>query len=628
MASNRVSMPGILQNSLCTGVSTTDALSELFDNSISAGSTKIHLKLSGNILNLSDNGHGMDRDKLEKSTEIADRTTSSSERHGCFGVGKKQAEMTLTNLEGPVTTFSSDGNTISQITTDYPRILQTGVYYPQASGLQVDSRHIWDENARNPSGPGTLTSICLHEDVRHELSVLINDADVTGLRVILATTYRDALDKGVEITIEHDDNNYQVYPIDRLCLSKRDTPLPPNYLFKCNSYDIDILQKKGELASYYMKTPDGGCKQFDRSKKTQGWIDKAAPESFDLDKIGSVKYELAYTPNWNPLQQDAWKKNGITTLSDGQTGVEAQRAKTDGKELVRNGKVIKHSEYKWKNVTNAHKHIHKKIRERISFKASPRMDKVFDVQVNKSSVNEKKIDPILLKSLEQLKSLFISECDAIESANSVNESSVGQVESSASSPLMSPISSSPPPPSEQMVPSKINTKTKPKPKLKIALKGTPTRLSDSHSESDSDHERYAAGSAVCCDGGGGGAYAVGGGNAHSTEISTFAPDSECDIGSSKRQYIHRSTGEKILDEWNKSGKHKEILVETLDKMLIEFTGDCAADSLREFLDIIPLDEKYKLLLKKILKKYPLPDSPMRMGIELQRIYNKTFNVDV
>jgi hypothetical protein len=257
------------------------------------------------------------------------------------------------------------------------------------------------------------------------------------------------------------------------------------------------------------------------------------------------------------------------------------------------------------------------------------MDKVFDVQVNKSSVNEKKIDPILLKSLEQLKSLFISECDAIESANSVNESSVGQVESSASSPLMSPISSSPPPPpSEQTVPSKINTKTKPKPKLKIALKETQTPLSDSHSESDSDHERYAAGSAVCCDGGGGGAYAVGGGNAHSTEISTFAPDSECDIGSSKRQYIHRSTGEKLLDEWNKSGKHKEILVETLDKMHIEFSGDCAADTLKRYLNRIPMNEKYDLLLEMIREKYPLPETPMRMGIELQRIYNKTFNVDV
>jgi hypothetical protein len=622
MASNRISIPGVLQNSLCTGVSITDALSELFDNSISAGSTEIHMKLSGNTLNLSDNGHGMDRDKLEKSTEIADRTTSSSERHGCFGVGKKQAEMTLTDLKGSVTTFSSDGNRISQLTTDYPMILQTGVYYPHASGLQVDSRDIWEENARNPSGPGTLTSICLHEDVQHELSVLINDADVTGLRVMLATTYRDALEKGVKITIEHGDNNYQVYPIDRLCLSKRDTPLPPNYLFKCNSYDIDILQKKGELASYYMKTPDGGCKQFDRSKKTKGWIDKAAPGSFDLDKIGSVTYELAYTPNWNPLQQDAWKKNGITTLSDGQTGVEAQRAKTDGKELVRNGKVINHSEYKWKNVTNAHKHIHKKIRERISFKANPKIDKVFDVQVNKSSVNEKKIDPNLLKALEQLKTSFMSECDAIETANSVNESSVDQVKSSsASSPLTSPISSSPPS-SDQMVPSKINTKTKTK--LKIASKEPQTHLSDSHSEGDSDHERPSAGGGAIC----GGGHAVGGGNSHSTEISKFAPDSECDIGSSKRQFIHRNTGERILHEWKNSGKYPEIFNETLDKMHIEFSGKIAADTLKRYLNRIPMNEKYDLLLEMIREKYASPETPMKMGIELQRIYNKTFEADI
>jgi hypothetical protein len=403
--------------------------------------------------------------------------------------------------------------------------------------------------------------------------------------------------------------------------------IPPDAIyFNYRLHDIHILQKEGEIASYYTKTVDGECEQFDQTK--QKWIDVIVPASFDLDTIGIVTYEMSYSPNWNPLQQDELTKNGITPLSGGQKGVAVQRTKTDGKELVRNGKVVKHSEYKFRNIQNTVKKIDQKMRERTSFKASERMDDVWKVQVNKSSVNETQIDPNLLKALDQLKTAFMSECHkAIESINSVNDSSVGQVESSTASPLMSPISSSPPP-SEQTVPSKINTKTKPKPKLKIALKETQTPLSDSHSESDSDHERCAAGTAVCGGGGGGGAYAVGGGNAHSTEISTFAPDSECDIGSSKRQYIHRSTGEKILDEWNKSGKHKEILVETLDKMLIEFTGDCAADSLREFLDIIPLDEKYKLLLKKMLKKYRLPETPMRMGIELQRIYNKTFNVDV
>lgn len=620
---------GQLLNSLNTGVTTTDALSELFDNSISAGSTEIHLKLSDNILNLSDNGPGMGPEILEDSTWLNRRTTSSSKRHGRFGIGKKQAESTLTKLKGSVTTFSSDGNTISQITTNYPRVLQTGVYAPQVSGLQCDSQRIWVENAREPEGTGTLTSICLHEDVRREISEKCDDDTVTGLRFLLATTYRDDLIKGLKITIQNGDNDiYQVYPFDRLCSSKCNTVIPPDAIyFNYRSHDVHLLQKEGEIDSYYMKTVDGGSKQFDQTK--QKWNDVIVPASFDLDTIEKFKYEMAYSPNWNPLQQDELTKNGIMPLSGGQKGVAVQRTKTDGKELVRNGKVIKHSEYKFRNIQNTVKKIDQKTRVRISFTASEGMDDVWNVQVNKSSVNETQIDPNLLKALDQLKTAFMSECHkAIESINSVNDSSVGQVKSSSmSSPLTSPISSSPPPPpSDQMVPSKINTKTKPK--LKIALKKTQTHLSDSHSESDSDHEITAAGGAICGGGGGGGGYAVGGGNSHSTEISRFAPDSECDIGSSKRQYIFRKTGENMLEEWKKSGKYPEILNETLDKMHIEFSGKIAADTLKRYLNCIPLNEKYDLLLEMIREKYASPETPMKMGIELQRIYNKTFEADI
>jgi hypothetical protein len=614
-------IPGQLQNALSTGVGITDALLEIFDNSISAGSSEIHMKLIGNTLYFSDNGHGMNPDKLEDSAWLNRRTTSSSERHGRFGFGGKQAEITLTNLEGPVTKFSSsDGNTISQITTNYPRILQTGVYAPQVGGLQCDSRHIWDENARDPNGPGMLTRICIPEAVRRELSELCDNITVTGLRFTLATTYRETLTNGVKITIQHGDDIYQVYPFDRLCSSTRDMSLPPNIHYQYKLYEIYILTKEGEPASYYMKPSDGVCKRFDRTKQKTNWIDDDAPESFDLDIIGSLTYEIAYSSDWNFFQQDNLKKNGITPLNDGKKGVEKeQRIKTDGKELVRNGKIIKHSEWKWKNVGNTEKHIHKKIRERISFKASEDMDNVWKVQVNKSSVNESQIDPNLLKSLEQLKTSFMNDCHrkVLESENSVNDSSVCQVESSATSPLMSSISSSPtPPPSEQTIPSKINTKPTPKPKLTIAVK-TPIRLSESHSDSNSDDGKA-----------GGGTICAGGGYAHFTEISLFAPDSECDIGSSKRQWVFRKTGETILEEWNRSGKHTETFNETLDKMHIEFSGKIAADTLKPYLNLIRMDDKYDLLLKMIREKYVSPETPMKWGIELQRIYNKTFEADI
>ena len=616
---------GQLLNSLSTGVSITDAISEIFDNSISAGSSKIHLNLSGSTLIISDNGCGMDRGKLEDSAWLNRRSSSSSQRHGRYGFGKKQAEITLTNLEGSVTTFSSSGGRISQITTNYPRILQTGVYAPQACGLECDSSHIWKENAIDPSGNGTISCICLSDVVRRKITELCEDHTLNGLQFKLATTYCGALANGLKITIQCGEGNiHEVYPFDRLCSSKRDTPT-----MHYKAYEIDILQPTaGEMASYYVKTADGGCQRFDQSKKK--WADAVAPASFDSDRIGSVTYEMAYSTDWHNLQKDDLKKNGITSLSDGQTGVEDQRINTDGRELVRNEKVIKHSRYKYKNVTNSEKKVHKQTRERISFKANDRMDdQVFKVQVNKSSVNESEIDEYFWKALEQLKDQFV------KSTSSKLSSEVVEVQTSSPD---SPVSS---PPSESTSFPSTTAKHK-----HIPVRKMKTRvISDTDSENEPDNGTGAgvagvAGVAARC----GGvvrpvalalavpvaiavAVAGGGGPAIPTEMPNFVPDSECAVGSSKHQFILRKTGENILAEWKRSGKYMATLDETLDKMHIEFSGNLAADTLKRYLKRIPLDEKYVLLLEMISEKYASPETRMK-GIELQRIYNKTFEADI
>ena len=608
---------GQLLNSLSTGVSITDAISEILDNSISAGSSEIYLKLTGDTLIISDNGCGMDRDKLEDSAWLNRRTVSSSKRHGRFGLGKKQAEFKLTNLEGPATTFSSSGGKISQITTNYPRILETNVYAPHACGLECESSHIWKENAIDPSGNGTVSCICLSDVARRKITELCDDHTLNGLQFKLATTYCDALANGLKITIQCGESNvHQVYPFDRLCSSKRDTPA-----MHYKAYEIDILQPiTGEMASYYVKPTHGACQRFDQSKKK--WVDVVAPASFDSDRIGSVTYEMAYSTDWHHLQKDDLKKNGITSLSDGQTGVEEQRIKTDGKELVRNGKVINHSMYKYKNVTNTEKKVHKQTRERISFNANERMDdQVFKVQVNKSAVNESEIDEYLWKALEQLKDQFVKSTSSKLSPEVVVEVQSSSAQSAISSP----------PSSEQTFPS--NT-TKPKHIPAIRVK---TRvILDSDSENEPDNGTGAGVAARC-----GGvvrpvalalavpvALAGGGGPAIHTEIMpNFVPDSECDVGSSKHQFILRKTGENILAEWKRSGKYMTTLDETLDKMHIEFSGNLAADTLKRYLNRIPLNEKYDLLLEMIREKYASPETRMK-GIELQRIYNKTFEADI
>ena len=609
---------GQLLNSLSTGVSFTAAISEILDNSISAGSSKIHLNLSGSTLIISDNGCGMDRDKLEDSTWLNRRSISSNKRHGRFGLGKKQAEFKLTNLEGSATTFSSSGGKISQITTNYPRVLQAGVYAPQACGLECDSSHIWHKNAIDPSGNGTVSYICLSEVARREITELLcDDHPLNGLRFIIATTYCDALTNGLKITTQCGESNiHEVYPFDRLCSPKRDTPT-----MHYKAYEIDILQTiEEETASYYVKPTHGACQRFDQSKKK--WVDVVAPASFDSDRIGSVTYEMAYSTDWHNLQKDDLKKNGITSLSDGQTGVEEQRIKTDGKELVRNGKVIKHSMYKYKNVTNSEKKVHKQTRERISFEANERMDdQVFKVQVNKFNVNESDIDPYLWKALEQLKDQFVKSTSSKLSPEAV------EVQSSPHSSISSPQSppSPPPPPSESTSFPSNTAKTKQARKIKTHI--ISHIISDTHSENET-HNGRCAGVAAAIRVVRPVAVAGGGGPAIHTEIMpNFVPDSECIVGSSMHQFILRKTGENILAEWKRSGKYMATLDETLDKMHIEFSGNLAADTLKRYLNRIPLNEKYDLLLEMIREKYASPETRMK-GIELQRIYNKTFEADI
>ena len=238
MATHSIDIPGLLRNSLSVGVSIPDALSELIDNSLSAGSTEIRLNLSNNgMLIASDNGHGMDTDKLEQSCCLHSRTTSSSEHHGRFGFGSKQAEIILTNLEGPVTKFSSvNGTDISQITVNYPKILQTGVYYPQAGGIERDSQHIWEQNAINPLGSGTIIYIAPSPSTRCGLNELMMNPTVSGLRFKFATTYCDALTQGVKICIQIGDIHYQIHPIDRLSSSLVGVSLPDG-IYAIGGYD-------------------------------------------------------------------------------------------------------------------------------------------------------------------------------------------------------------------------------------------------------------------------------------------------------------------------------------------------------------------------------------------------------
>jgi hypothetical protein len=412
---------------------------------------------------------------------------------------------------------------------------------------------------------------------------------------------------------------------------------------KFKSYNIDHVRTitTGEIVSHVLSS-DGTMRTcFDKTQKKIVHVS----ESMDLfEKVGHTKVSLAYSNDWTPLQKDDLEKNGIMPLTKGQEGVPKFRAQTNGTELVRNGKILKHIHSKpmTKGDKAAYKY-HENTRTRAEFVANDQMDTLYNVQVNKSQVDEDLIDKCLWKTIEILRETFVGECykeyDPVKSA--IECSQVVHVNSlSTSSPSVSPISQQPLL-SEKPVPS--GTKNK----HILATRVRAHVISDSDSESEPDNGRCAGvvarsggvartvatvtggGCVVGRGGGGGGTAAVATSRATTTpnEMPNIVPDSECVVGSSMHQFILRKTGENILAEWKRSGKYMATLDETLDKMHIEFSGNLAADTLKRYLKCIPFDRKYDLLLEMIREKYASPETRMK-GIELQRVYNKTFEVDI
>ena len=641
-----IDIQGLLQNSHNSGVSTSDALFEKIDDSLSADSTVFHWNLSQTDgLISSDNGHGMNKDKLQQSCRLHSRTTSSGDRHGRFGIGSKNAEWILTNLEGSVTKLSSDGNRISQVTINYPNIMKNEESYePRAHGIEEESRPIWDKYAINPSGSGTVTQMEIPAAKYSELIELFANDTVTGLGFKLATTYCDALTRGVKISIQIEDNPpYQIHPIDRLSSSVGTrTQLAPNsrVQFKCESHHIEHVHNTttGEIVSHVLSSDGTMRTRLDKTHK------KLVPISESMDSfvpIGHTKCSLAYSNDWNIIQNGDFEKNGITPLRNKENGIQMFRKNTNGTEIVRNGKMLKHIQSKpiTKGDKAAYKY-HDNTRARTEFVANDKMDVLYNVQVNKSQVDEDLIDKSLWKTIERLRKTFIDECyktlEPVQVSASPSPSPSGSVSASASASASPSISSSPSI-SVERLPQAASAKSASASKSKLNSKplvssaplasslansqsiATSIATSDSESVSDNEEGLVGGGAAAAVEAADGAAVEA----ADAGDVPNFVPDSEQQVGASRRQYIVRETGEKILAEWKRSGQHMATFDETLDKMHIEFSGKIAADTLKRYLKISDLEKKYDLLIELIRENYPLPEDRMK-GIELQRIYTKTF----
>ena len=116
------------------------------------------------------------------------------------------------------------------------------------------------------------------------------------------------------------------------------------------------------------------------------------------------------------------------------------------------------------------------------------------------------------------------------------------------------------------------------------------------------------------------------GNAEIVEVAVLEIHPESvPARASVREYISRTEGEQILENWINSGQHVDELNKMLDELHIAYSDDCPAKTLQRYLEIctdLPL--KFNLLITLIKRRHSSPDEHMHKGIELLRKYKITF----
>jgi hypothetical protein len=662
MTTNNIDMRGLLRNALNLGVSITHAISELSDNSLSYGSTEVQLILpeNKNVFIISDNGVGMNTEGLEKSGCLHSRTESRADRHGRFGFGGNQAQITLTNLEGSVISLSSDdGNNISQLTTDFLKVMETGKYNFQAHGIESRFLETWNNYAIKRDGTGTIIQTHLSQTNQSELLELFVSKTVTGLRFMIATIYRDALEKNVKISIKMKGGEYQIHPFDRLGCYLSDGVIADIQHERDSKVIVILRNKTTKKFVAHVKSSDGRSHTcLDKSRKHLVPVVETGDDSFEI--VGEIMYDLAYSNKWNEMQKHDLERNGVVPVGKGQPGIQQFRELIGGTELNRNGKVVTQIPTKAKRGGDkAAFKYNDDTRARIKFAASEIMDAVFNIQVNKSQVNVDLIEPNVWKTIDIIRKAFCDKCyntldpnkasakviqpassqrstpannaratftksagGARSRTQSITESETSDSDSVCASDNESTTDDEAEPaivaaPSEEVESAIVAA---PSEEIELAIVAAPSEEVEPAIVAAPSEEVEPA--------------IVAAPNEEIEEgdpvnaMPVVVPDLTYTVSESERSNLRRTKGEEILEMWKNSDEHVGSFNAMLDDLHIAYSGDCAADKLRRYLSICTDSSlKYYLLIELIRERHPSPDDHMKGGAELRRKYNAIFGTD-
>lgn len=413
-----VNQAGTIQNLQFLGFTNTSAWGELIDNSNDAGAKEVRIGVfkwrdeDGNThygYYIADDASGMTRQKLRDSCRVnnpqsINGESSFGDKSGRFGVGGSAALNVISKTSGSIQkiTRSRESRDLFAVEVNY----NTDESLPTAHEASRRQEEFWSHLAVRPAGTGTLIIGEVDEENYLEIQQLMMDKTMAGLPWYIATTFHHKIEAGLTIGISIESTAAAPTVVVVPSFNSSGSLSDPRVIRE--SHDILILKDKTSREIRFAVAVRGGGGDDNecvlslplntKAKINTKW-NSLSVESYNV--VGIIQCHLAFSQEWDKVHDEQ-------ICGQFETGKLVDfREKTIVRQYTRSDRcVISVPTPKKKDGDKSAYPFYENVNQEIVMPATEVSDNLFGTQVNKSQLDEKKIDPELKKLINHLSKVF------------------------------------------------------------------------------------------------------------------------------------------------------------------------------------------------------------------------------
>jgi len=399
MAKSNIDIAGTLCNMMEDGFNVKDSLSEKIDNSFDWGATNIVCIFNTRTKQCLciDDGVGMGLEKLKKAITLNERSDASNSKQGKYGAGLPHALVVDTQLQGKISIISKELNsdTPLSISIDFPECVKENEYFNKPGDVTVPQNKIYLEY--KIADHGTIIVEDFAVNVLSELVTRIDSCSITNSLVYeLGVKYADYINDGKNIKLIVDNSEIEVKAIDPLCSGLVPVDDIQNVVcsvyVKGNEYRV-LYNKKGKCG--YNEIGNNKRVKFTQDADNNGWT-----------AIQNFTVKSAYSPLWDNHQKqiiDFIENDETNDEEDNEIKqkVHVRYKFMSGVYYKRNQKCI--GRINIERPTQGDEDAKKFVRDsRHQIQFPVELDTLFNVQINKSRLNEDNICQAVQMTIQQI----------------------------------------------------------------------------------------------------------------------------------------------------------------------------------------------------------------------------------